>query len=52
MGFNDFLAEPVNLPFPVSSNSAPNNALVAGGYFNAKRIKAVLSFSCKCLNNA
>ena len=31
--------------FPVASNKAPNNALVAGGYFNASLTSVLLSFS-------
>lgn len=52
MGFNDsYNVSEIEFSFIVSNN-APNKALVAGGYFIAKRTKVFLSLSDNVLRMA
>ncbi|MCY1563020.1 hypothetical protein D9M68_1004970 [compost metagenome] len=45
MGFNDLKSDSVVLPCCNCSSKAPDKALVAGGYFKAKRTRVLISFS-------
>ncbi len=49
IGFNDLKRGSVTLPCCKASSKAPNKALVAGGYFNARRTKVLISLSVKFL---